>query len=1086
MENINILPKVEQKKVSNVEEEKNWKEKVADTIREYTVEDSKLGKMAQVATNQVDKFKKSDRLKWTEGMANMGYKIKETKAEFLSGVYRSMAGATQGNRFLSTFFGKHAELYTEEWNQAEKARKGEKKTISRLSGVGQGAGTLLRYGRMAFDASMVNPFRHVMAASMFVGKQSEALKETRYDYEGAKENTRVNDVERAMEDAWDIYDKAQAESENGIVDVKALEKTYKKNLPKDIEKRFARADYNGLNFIQKGMNRHLGWATKRLTDKIEKIESSDTSPEEKEEEKEVLMNQNQKLLSDLDAMVGDNATVDTIAYLARSAEKTGKTVSTAMMIESIPRLAKLATELGGSFGGSLWARFEPSEAHAGDSGSDNSQEENSKEISLNKEYYSEFQNGTKGMKKTDFFSSKYCRGVDLTKAKDGVYYVINSEDNSIIGHFSEKEGFYTNKDYSAIPVDQENVDKIKTLMDKKAEKNKLNNDQNTISDVENAKEAQVNKGVVVRKNEGVKSIVDIKNAIIGEGDGVEHVFKRQLMAKPEKFGYKGDNNKNAISDWADGEAHRIALNNGYVDVETGHEVRMKGIAVGKAAYILKANENGKTGVTEMTKGDDGNFSSGEIKSGSEEFELDLEDHEEKWEKKETPKLEKAEPVIEKKAELVATELEAEVKPAVELVNLDESNEEMNKTFSKGLFATEKQFGDEWKYLQDMPAELAMNTNVSVWSNKDAFADYLEKHQESGQRFIGNQLDMVELNNREKMQKLLSEAQKKIDRPEDGETIEEYLIRYYQKGAEVNADKHFQAAERIFTEEGIEMNDGEYVNFGDINTDHNLSMIGVDRDGNGLIDSFALVETGKGIEDVYEFSTVKADDDFNSFKERTMEEFKNIVDNRLEKLDGLNIAPEQAQEIGIKIFDKDGINNLEEAQLKFAASFRDFDAKKIKDVFGIVERHNFDLSDGKAESVYKNINNVLGLSENSDFNPNQREAIKEMFFSDPKQGVESEVVLKRLFGEDDYNKLGISNPDISPGSKGASVLNLGKYKIIIETNGNAHVSESREILKEWEHFNSDAVKDVKEMLQGKKEYTMEDIKSSAAETVNRLE
>ena len=151
-----------------------------------------------------------------------------------------------------------------------------------------------------------------------------------------------------------------------------------------------------------------------------------------------------------------------------------------------------------------------------------------------------------------------------------------------------------------------------------------------------------------------------------------------------------------------------------------------------------------------------------------------------------------------------------------------------------------------------------------------------------------------------------------------------------------------------------------------------------------------------------------------------------------------------------------------------------------------EKYNYNLASGETvemQNLFENINKILEFKDSSDFNPNQKEAIMEMFFSDPKPGDESIIVLKRLFG-DDYNDLGINNPDISPGVNGSVALDFGELKIIVENNGHAHVSVPREMFKEWKIFNAEAVEELKKILQG--ENKIEDIKNQATDAVDRPE
>ena len=102
----------------------------------------------------------------------------------------------------------------------------------------------------------------------------------------------------------------------------------------------------------------------------------------------------------------------------------------------------------------------------------------------------------------------------------------------------------------------------------------------------------------VPKTEAAQEYIN-QSSVMAKGQGVEHVFKQQLIEDPKKFGYNGNlSDEAAIKKWAGSQAHKIALDNGYINKATGEEIRIKGVGIGRAAYELDLNENGKIKVTE--------------------------------------------------------------------------------------------------------------------------------------------------------------------------------------------------------------------------------------------------------------------------------------------------------------------------------------------------------------------------------------------------------------------------------------------------------------------------------------------------------
>ncbi|MBI2451305.1 MAG: hypothetical protein HYV52_03185 [Parcubacteria group bacterium] len=77
-------------------------------------------------------------------------------------------------------------------------------------------------------------------------------------------------------------------------------------------------------------------------------------------------------------------------------------------------------------------------------------------------------------------------------------------------------------------------------------------------------------------------------ATIHQGEGIEHGLIRQLEFDPAAHGFKGDsNNFVEVHRWAQGEAHKIAVENNFINPATGEETRVIFDAKHPAEYILK-------------------------------------------------------------------------------------------------------------------------------------------------------------------------------------------------------------------------------------------------------------------------------------------------------------------------------------------------------------------------------------------------------------------------------------------------------------------------------------------------------------------
>lgn len=147
---------------------------------------------------------------------------------------------------------------------------------------------------------------------------------------------------------------------------------------------------------------------------------------------------------------------------------------------------------------------------------------------------------------------------------------------------------------------EKELEKAKT--DLKEAKEALKEVQNSTPNASSTPNQASNQTGSQGKGVELKKFDPKSNAVVHKGEGIERVFIRQIDENPklaQELGFKGDiTNKTALHKFAGQEAHRIALEKGYVDSATGKEVWIKD--ANKVAFELKADANGKPIVTLRT------------------------------------------------------------------------------------------------------------------------------------------------------------------------------------------------------------------------------------------------------------------------------------------------------------------------------------------------------------------------------------------------------------------------------------------------------------------------------------------------------
>jgi len=298
---------------------------------------------------EIKEMSEQKRFQLGRGLSNLGYVSQELKSKFFRWALKKAGSLTKEKGTMDRFLGSYAEQYTKQVEQAKRAReKSYSGKLERGAGILKLGGNLLKYGRVLWDLNYANPLRHVMAASMLIGRTAEAAKEARFKNEKVVEKTRIKDIDVAAEEAWKIHQEAKKKTEQGEkISKEDLDKSYRGFLPEDLKKRLQKnPDGVASNIVRKVIQKDIEWSVKRIDKKLTKIEQDKKlSAGEKESRKEQLLQRQGKFLKELDGMVANAGTVDLIAYGCKMTETAGKATSIAMMIDTIGRLPQMLSSI---------------------------------------------------------------------------------------------------------------------------------------------------------------------------------------------------------------------------------------------------------------------------------------------------------------------------------------------------------------------------------------------------------------------------------------------------------------------------------------------------------------------------------------------------------------------------------------------------------------------------------------------------------------------------------------------------------------------------------------------------------------------
>lgn len=524
-------------------EKEEWVKRVVEEEKKEEVEEIKeepaAGKSVEETPRkderevieELEQMPQKEKIKLSKGLANLGLYVEYRKDSFFSSVFNKFAKpvakkdkhiAEQGT--LTRFLTSMAENYGKDAERAEnKLRQKGRKGLANYRYI---ASNISMYGRILADVvgwTAASPFRYVMAGMMFFARGAQAAKEARLKNKEAIKKTRIDDIDKAEEEAWKIYKLARSRGKDQVTG-EDLVKAYQENLPEDLLGRLKNRVNAGkaYNIIGNIVAKDIGRSVKKIEMKLDNIEKNKKlSEEERIIKKEKILEKYNRFLKDLDGMVSKYGAFDGLALGAKYAETGAKAVIAGLTVESLYLLTQNLPKL-----------------------------------------YNDLHN---------------------------LYNSISSE-HEIIG-----KGAEVGVKHPAMPAERAGGP-AKT----------------SSAEIEKMKE-NIAREAALRKER-----FDL--AAIHKGEGIEHALRRQIEAEPENYGYKGDmNDKQAIHKWSGGEADRVAIKAGYVNHETGEEIRVGAKGIDKAAYVLEKDAQGKTQIHEYFKGEDGSFKSQEVHGLAENF-----------------------------------------------------------------------------------------------------------------------------------------------------------------------------------------------------------------------------------------------------------------------------------------------------------------------------------------------------------------------------------------------------------------------------------------------------------------------------------
>jgi len=611
--------------MKNMLKSENGENNIDDFSEGGTVEEKEIEIEKVVAKTMSEREKTS----FFEGLSSIGFGLSFVRSKTMGSITKGLAHLSKKSDYAHKFFKEYTSFYDEDAESSKKAMTtmGKNKKEN-AKGLVRGSGTAIKTYRVLSDLAetgttrALNPFRHITAGAMFVGRSAEILKRSVVKREDKIEKNRIADTGEAMAEAERIFKIDLKKGESGNLSKEDLDKAYRENIPQNIIDRIERGGgLKGAGLMQYLFKEDAEGKANRVLKKLDKLDKKDISDEKKERKRSAIFARYTNLLEDLDKMISHEGAIDNLSYTARTMEDAGKKTANVFMVETIARLVdtgfnmhlyEKAWDKGGKAYEDLSRLIkdkfsntiaEPIKVDMGKDYSSLVMSHDSVDSSkIDEKKVRDVLDKIKESHKVVepvFTEEEIARAPQMTERveeDEATQSIANVIKNNLVS----PEDDSSNKigDKAVAPMDEDlklNSAGIPVVIDQ-TEASEYSVPESTEDREYYLKEAR--KGMALMEQMEQATIQAEKGA-----NSIEGVFIKQLVANPEKFGFDGDlDNKDIVKSWANGEAHRIAMDNGYFDKETGQGVWMKASSVGHNAYILNG-ESSEIGVDEYVDGE---------------------------------------------------------------------------------------------------------------------------------------------------------------------------------------------------------------------------------------------------------------------------------------------------------------------------------------------------------------------------------------------------------------------------------------------------------------------------------------------------